>query len=230
MTGLALLSVGVLVLFAVATFGMVLGYEFSPDLFQRRQFVYYQLPLLRIQVTPVFRDAISNDLERHLSRSGAVPLSGVPRWDVVDTRPGAKGPRGDAAILCTFLDLRDDDGDLVWLKWTQEHPELAREFWPHVAQVARDGAYYLVPDLFELVAPARDAGRLRQQIAARLAEDYAQLGDVQRQQGLHDPAVKLYRTALKYDPTSAPALRGKSLSLRALGQAGDPGAHSPATP
>jgi len=37
-----------------------------------------------------------------------------------------------------------------WVKWTNDHPELAREFWPHVLKLMRSGDY---PDV-------RQAGRM----------------------------------------------------------------------
>jgi len=52
---------------SVALFGMVVGEEFSPDKFARRSFIYYEIPLLGIQVSPVYRD------DTHVLGAAALP-------------------------------------------------------------------------------------------------------------------------------------------------------------
>ncbi len=66
------------------------------------------------------------------------------------TRGDLPAPPGDAAILARYLDLKDDEGELLWLAWSKKEPKLAKVFWPAVAEAARREMYVLVPDLFHL--------------------------------------------------------------------------------
>ena len=162
----------VAVLFAlgmlIRAFGGVYGQEFSPDTFTRRDYVYYQIPLLGIQVTPVYRWPDTNALELHLTGKKLVPKSAAkkPRWDIVaiTTAGSPTGSPGDANLLCSYLDTHDDEGVLVWLDWTKKHPKLAKTLWPAVAQVARDDRYAAVPDMIEAAMRAETPESLQQEL------------------------------------------------------------------
>lgn len=73
----------------VLLFGPVQGEEFSPQLFQRRHFRFYQVPLLRWQLTPVRRWDRTERLESAIAKviSGPVP-----------TAPSAVGSRRGGAL------------------------------------------------------------------------------------------------------------------------------------
>ena len=198
----AVIVVGVLFLL-VMTFGQVTGLEFSPDRFERRSFVYYQIPLLKLQISPVLRDNVSNDLERHIRRQKLI--SGPPRsrrWDVVSVSFGAEAsPReGPAQVLCRYLD-QSDERDLWWLQWSRAHPELAGPFWSAIQQAAQLNAYFLIPEMFDLAVHAKDPTDFCEQLDELLtrrytevARDYQALGRTAEAQRLFAAARQVGRT------------------------------------
>jgi hypothetical protein len=146
----------------IMLFGAVRGEEFSPTSFARRSFVFYRIPLIRVQVTPVIRKSITNPLELHLenkrfvkidsrakdeSAAGSDGGAAKQRWDIVHLTPLSRPKEnGAASCLCAYLD-RPAQGGLKWLQWTKSHPRLARRLWPIVRQSAIDRLYFCVPDL-----------------------------------------------------------------------------------
>jgi hypothetical protein len=217
---LLLAGAGLLVV-AIAGFGNVVGQEFAPGTFQRRSFVYYQIPLLRIQISPVFRDNITSPLERYVSKQGftAGPSKQASRWVIVRAVfAGSRRWSGDSEILCKYLDQRDQDGDYAWLKWSKEHPELAKCLWPKIAQAAQQDLYVMVPALFHLADTATDSDRLRQELSAHLADTYLRLANTHQQLEHHGRAVRYYTEALGQKTGWAVALRGRARSYLALGK------------
>ena len=72
------------VLLAIRMFGAVQGVEFSPDTFASRTFVYYEIPLIRVRVTGVYRDDISGALQSKVGGPSFTPASSVtPRCSCV---------------------------------------------------------------------------------------------------------------------------------------------------
>ena len=108
---LALLLMAGVVILATVYFGKVSGEEFSPTKFQRRIFSYVEIPLLKIQVSPISRDDKTSDLEKYLVKN---KLLGTPakeaRWDLVWANGGQ---HGEARILCTYLDSVNDRGQRI---------------------------------------------------------------------------------------------------------------------
>jgi len=191
--GLAVaLGLGLLLALIVAMFGTVIGEEFSPDKLARRTFYYREIPLLRIQVTPTRRENIPWEIATYLKNNNFVPASTEeePRWDQVwARRTGSAHFSGDAAILCSYLEIRQDN-EWRWIAWSKAHPKLAAALWPAVVEVARDGLYVFVPDLIDLTSNADDPDQFRQDLAETLSRKYERLADVHEEQGEHDLAEK----------------------------------------
>ena len=126
-------------LLSTLIFGWVNGEEFSPQTFQVRGFEYLQVPLLRVQVLGVERTA---PRAANANLGQWIPADAAPpRWDLVRGVSGHQpGPAGDAAILLAYIDS-SQGGSAPWDAWNRAHPKLAAEFWPLVAQVARENAY-----------------------------------------------------------------------------------------
>lgn len=159
----------------VMLFGAVRGEEFSPTTFARRSFVFYRIPLLKLQVTPVVRASTTNALETHLatklfadldSSAQTTALDNNPndgeaakqRWDIVRITPLSRPSEiGSAFCLCAYLD-RQQAGKLKWLSWTKTHPKLARALWLVVRQVAIDRLYFSIPDLMTAAEQAVERG------------------------------------------------------------------------
>ena len=147
------LLVLIVLAYSVKTFGVVNGEEFRPGTFERRGFSFLEVPLLRIQFTPVWHKDSTNDLERYLSSNKLYTKAATDeqRWDLVYALQFSRGSTsGGARILCQYLDAKNEDGDFVWLKWSEKKTEMAKVLWPAIADVAQKELYSFVPDLFVL--------------------------------------------------------------------------------
>jgi hypothetical protein len=215
-----LVLAALLVLFGapLLRYGAVVGQEFAPGRFQRRTYHYWEIPLIHVQMTPLKKQDDTNDLEKYLvAQKLVVPRNEAkPRWDLVSlARGGVEAPPGDAAILCRYLDIKNDEGDLIWLKWSKDNAALAKVFWPAVADAARREMYIVAPELFHLALAADDAAELKNELAQRLAERYENTARVQQQLGQHQRAVELFDASLQHNPELAAAKEGRAESLRA---------------
>jgi len=186
-------------------FGWVSGEEFSPDLFQRRQFQYYEIPLIGFQITPISREDTTNDLERYLSSQKLVKNTAVqPRWNLVWARQGTQSPhQGDAGILCAYLDARDADENSLWQTWSAKNPQLAKTLWAAVDRLAEQGHYVLIPDVFSLASQAGEAVAFEQAVADTLAARYELLARTQLDLGDPQLARELAEEGLRHAPERA---------------------------
>ena len=199
-------------------YGIVAGEEFSPDTFVQRSFYYYEIPLVGLQVSPVYRSERKSDLVVHLRTNNLLPASRQeePRWHFVHALRGSRSLTGDAHILCTYFDIQQDDHNL-WLQWSQDHPELAAILWPAVAEVARGQQYVFVPDLLDLAAAAEHPDAFRQQLGKLLARKYSAVAANHFDLELYDDAVTYYTKALDHNPHDSLALTGRADAYQAAG-------------
>lgn len=215
---LAILGVVLAVLIATLLFGQHGGEEFCPNTFSRRTFFYFQVPLVGIQVTPIFRDKTTNSLENYLVAHNLIKTTPTARWDLVRTFGAGSGVVcGDAEILTNYLDASDADGDLVWQKWSDKHGESAKHLWPPIAELARQQLYIFVPELFELASAESDPQKLARELHKSLARQYLRLAKIQQQLGRHDAALDLLNHARDHDPTDEEIRRSREASSAAVG-------------
>ena len=209
-------------LFTVRMFGLIAGEEFSPQTFQLRTFHYYEIPLLRLQVSPVYHNPMRDKLTQYLLSQKYVEAQkgSEVQWDLVEARRTnlARIGGGDAEFLFAYLRLRDANGELRWLTWSKEHPESARVLWPAVAEIARARLYFLVPDLIELALGQEDPDQLQIEIDRRLAIRYQELAQVRQRLGRHQEAISLLDRAIALEPGAARLLQMRSDSLQKLGR------------
>ena len=178
------------VAFVIAIFGRCSGEEFSPHDFTRRTFTYFRIPLVKLQVTPVYRSKRSNALVGHLQSKKFVAATSQ-NWQLVSLYTGVADPyEADPMILCRYLDQRNAKHDLTWLKWSSDHADLARVFWPVIARVARAGHYITVPGLFETAREATQPKDLRAALRRRLVADGLVLAQGQYQLAEYDAAIR----------------------------------------
>src|SRR5687767_2566698 len=112
-------------IYSTLYFGFVEGQEFAADSFNRREFSFYQIPVIGLQITPIDRRDVTNDLEKYLVTQKLIATrttTMVPkRWDLIYARRGyATNPQqllsqGEARILCEYLDASDAKGNHIWL-------------------------------------------------------------------------------------------------------------------
>ena len=212
---LGLILAGIVFVYVVLYFGSVRGDEFSPDSFQRRGFSYLELPLIGVQITPINHTNTTNDLEKYLAAQKLFPTPTKPenRWDLVLAGKGLRNTtQGDARILCMYLDATDEDGDSIWLKWSEEHVEMAKIVWPAVAKLARQELYSLIPELFVLARSANTPEQLQQKIDQSLADNYLLIAETLEALQQNDIAAELFAEVVHHAPDRAELVRGRNKS------------------
>lgn len=167
--------------------GSVSGSEFSPRNFQAREFHYWEIPLVHLQVSPIKRHGSGSVLTRYLTSARLIDsksenstrsqdLTNDP-WHLVRwSRSGRLISQADAELLVSHL-----EGPLAdqWHQWSKDHPEQAKVLWSVVQRLALRELYVLIPDLFVLAQssqqPAELAANLARFIEIRVAEIAADL-------------------------------------------------------
>ncbi len=212
----SLAVVSVFAMIAVFFFGQVRGVEFAPSHFELRGFTYWEVPVLKLQITPIQRTPMGQPLTNLLTTGGQTFLApgGAPPadWDLVEVTRGSRTEVADAKLLADFLLARQAyrpvglfQGHLsttdYWTPWTSANPQHAAALWPRVQTLAKRQQYLLVPDLFRLAQRATQpdfavsAAELTKQIDQFLADRYATLIDDFQTAGLIDSAESLQQDA-----------------------------------
>jgi len=167
---LALLILGFL---ATMIFGIVTGTEFCPHTLERRGFAFREIPFTGIQISSISRDTDSGLVELYVIKQGyIVPDQTEPKtWHLLSLRRfRGTYAEGDAELLMKYLDAQNDKDEYAWLKWSEDHPKLAKVLWPAVAKAAQNGNYLIVPDLFKFARSTKDPVELQKKLDATLAK------------------------------------------------------------
>jgi hypothetical protein len=170
---LALAGAALVVFLATVTFGAVHGTEFCPQTFERRSYDYYEVPVLRIQVTGEKHKDLTGATELSLTANKHItpPNSGTQDWHVlIGSRSTPLRPPGDAHILMEYLDAKESDDYHRWARWSETHAALAKVFWPAVQRLAIGNGYVFMPDLFDLTKSIDDPGKLQQEVDRLVTE------------------------------------------------------------
>lgn len=133
-------------------FGGVHGTEFCPQTFERRSYSYYELPVVRIQVTGERNENLTGPTEQYVQgQKYFTAVSGKKDWHVLVGSQGTRLRRpGDAGILVQYLDAEQGGHIHRWVDWSEKNEELAKIVWPAAQQLALNDAYVFIPDLFDL--------------------------------------------------------------------------------
>lgn len=164
----------------VVYFGGVSGEEFNPYSLQRRTFHYYQIPGVRIQITPISRQTISTDFGGVVIGNKWVKTKSTSRWHLVwASIANRQMERGDASILTEFI----GDNNSVWSRWSDAQPVCAKRFWPEVIDLARRNHYLLIPELMAVAEGATDTNfqEFDRELQATLISQYLQAAAIERQ-------------------------------------------------
>ncbi len=224
-------GLSVILLLAVLTYvtvvlGLVEGEEIATETFRRRTFSYYQLPVIQLQVSGIHRQDSTGDVENYLIDNKLIQVASPTsqpddslRWDLVNAhRFRTVFSRGEAEILCNYLDATTDDDKHVWVEWSKAHPNLAKVIWPAVVTVAQHELYIFVPELLELATNATDAQALADDVQELLTNQYLRVAATQQQLERHELAIELYSHALNQSPQHLAALQGRAESYAAVGK------------
>lgn len=218
------------------TFGAVHGVEFCPQTFERRSYSFYELPLVGIQLTAKRNEDLTTTAETFLTSQKYItpPPGGQQDWHIV---VGSRGPRllrqGDAHILTTYLDSKDSKDFHRWVKWSEDHPPLAKIFWPAVQRLASHELYVFVPALFELAKTIDDPQKLQQELHGEVARKLLFLARRLQVQDDHAAAINVLDEAIVLDAANNELRAARDISRAAVkGLAEQPpsSANSTATP
>jgi len=184
-----------------AMFGVREGREFSPYTFQERLYSFREVSGTSIQSSGLERQNKTSSCAKGLRLKNLLGEfdAAEDRWDLVSAVPTPQNPNHtDASLLTDYLNETLPDGDSRWLVWTNDHPEMAKEFWPRIATLARRYEYTLIPPLFELALTAQNAEELAKAIDANIAENYSTIAKSRRQLGEEKIADEYTELAERY--------------------------------
>ncbi len=197
-------------LVSAALFGIILaqghvsGVEFSPTHFQRRSFSFYEIPLIKQQITPVRRTSSPHAALNFLRTKSLIKtMSRTPvQWDLVNLSRGLTGVSlSDAELLLTPLDLMVNDTS-YWKIWSNDHPKHAQLLWPIVQKLAIRDLYIFIPALFELAQQEEDFQVFQSAIHQHLQNEYSHLVEDLRSQSRNELAEQVLSEALSDYPAS----------------------------
>lgn len=164
-------------LVVIQTQGNISGTEFSPTHFQQRDFGFYEIPLIHLQISPIRRTSSTPSTAKFLRQKSLVtaPKGQPTDWHLVKISRGIGGTTyADANLLIDQL-LLNPDGDLYWKVWTTDHPKLAAVLWPVIQKLAERELYILMPRLFEIAQTDQNPDQLQAAIDNYLVEQYQEL-------------------------------------------------------
>ena len=197
--------------------GITAGEEFSPDDFTRRRFFYNRIPIFNWTVfKKTYTDTTPNFEQDLLSNNLITAANNVPQvWHLSEDSgveyDGLQPTECDARFLVDYLDLQGTESNSYWEQWNEKHPQLAKIFWPVVADLARHEMYLAIPDIMRMAMAVdaeaeQQAGMKTNQKAQgesfqtrlnKMAVDsYTELGELDQQAGRTERAkIRFQRAA-----------------------------------
>ena len=191
-----------LILFSM---GIVSGEEFSPDDFSRRRFHYCQIPGLKWTIMKKDYVDTTSGFEQDLLNSKLITATNnQPKvWHLCSDSTNPRSAECDARLLVNYLDMYGEDHESYWETWNEKYPQLAKIFWPAVADLARHEMYLAIPDLMRLAMstekdqPKRFKNKL-QQLSGNL---YFELGRLDHELKKNERALERLARAIELQPT-----------------------------
>lgn len=209
-TVLTALMVLITLTLVVWIFGGVSGQEFSPQRFTMRNFRYYQLPLIRVQIWPVALRRVRGERDEMAkfvrSRRWVGSTSAEnERWDIITMEEvGRNQIRGDASILTNYLTQPGAVGTDSWLDWSRKNTQIAARLWPLAARLAHEEMYELIPDVFDAARTAASAEDFDATVREQLAASMKAMADAERVANNEERATRLASLAEELDSQPLP--------------------------
>ena len=158
----------------IRTQGHVTGKEFAPTHFRQRDFSFYEIPLVHLQITPIKRSGSTPSTALYIRQNGLIKtFAGEPAiWHLVSISRGLTGQTpADPQLLLDQLEFQKGSDD-YWRKWSIDHAKQARVLWPAIQELAQRELYILMPELFELAQLDLKPAELDAQIDQLLRDRY----------------------------------------------------------
>lgn len=183
------------------------GAEFSPDDFSARSFDYYKEPATGFVIRGrAFTDYSLGELD--LVADGLVKprIQSPQTWHLIfdgNDQNGLASHDCDARLLVDYLKLRTDRGEGVWETWNADHPKLAKQFWPVVAEMARDELYLVVSDVMEfgLDSSSADADLFKVDLNKTAGQAYLKMANIEFESGNLSKAKSLADRSKQFQST-----------------------------
>ena len=164
------LMIGLIAVLLVALFAIpmlisstsISGEEFSPQLFQKREFAYRRFPGTKIRISSTSLSPASSPC----SKSILTHLSSGEKsdWHVSTVQQGGNFHELGPKILTDYLQSTNADGSNVWDAWSFQNPTVAAVLWPIVQEVAVLELYFCIPDLLRNTDSQLDANTLKKRL------------------------------------------------------------------
>ena len=139
------------------------GREFSPDLFQQREFRFLTIPGTRIRLTATMLGTSSSPCTKHILNN--LRKSNQPvEWQVLEANRGGITEKRGPDILVDYLNFKNADGQSYWDDWSFRNPNLAAILWPVVQQAAMRELYFCVPELMRTAESVAGPAELNRQL------------------------------------------------------------------
>ena len=212
---LGLLGAAYLAYVVTVTFGEVKGVEFCPQTFEQRAYSFYELPLVGIMITAKVHEDLTTAAETALTSQKFItpPAGNQQDWHIViGTRGTRLRRKGDASLLLAYLDAKDGQNHHRWIKWSEDHTQLAKILWPAVQRLAVHELYVFVPELFELAKSMDDPIQFQQQLDHEVASRLLFLARRLQDRAEHAAAIKLFDEAVPLDPDNKEIQRARETS------------------
>ena len=207
-TVIATIVICLVVAFVIGTQGHVRGYEFAPSHFEQREFSFYEIPLIHLQITPIKRKNRTPPTATYVRMATLknVPKGRAITWHLVSISRGLTGQTvADADLLMQHLQLGNSQ-DPYWKVWSKQHPNHAAVLWPIIQQLAERELYVLIPMVLQIAeANADSLTHMQKTLDKRLTEEYVTLIKDMREAKNDDIAAGLLAEAL-VDYPNAPEL------------------------
>ena len=171
-----------------------IGTEFSPELFQHRN---YQTVYLFGFPVRHFVESKKWKLDAYLRANGYVPLAltkvsvpdtivtyagghrieigertsqsnpGQPIWYLVQGQgPSKRDSLGNFYPLCLALETFPSERS-KWIPWSEAHPDIAKVLWPNVVELARNGDVDKAVKLLQIAEDSRNLAEYNKEIASQ---------------------------------------------------------------
>jgi len=214
--------VAVISFFILSAIGAKSGVEFSPDDFTMRRFDYCNLPIINWTRRGIKYVDVPDSTAETLIADGWIRKTGrvEKRWHLVSESGGwsssFKIPTDcDARFLTDYFDYTNSDGENSVNKWNNDNPISAKEYWPLIADMARQDLYLPIPGLMEFILeypePDKDSEFLAE-LSKRVADAWYQGGMTDQLNGRHERAIERFDLALSKDSDHPLAEAAKATS------------------
>lgn len=202
------IAIGILVVLGLVFLVLVAGsgksgVEFCPDDFTQREFFYAKIGWLNWTVRGITYENDTSDFQRFLIAGGWIKSSGrTPKvWHLVeDSVSDPKSPDFDAQILIRYLESD------YWLEWTddKQNKAKAQQLWPAVATLARNNAYWAIPDLMDLGCKqgSLSDAKFKSEIEKRLVDGLTRCGNSQLELEDFKAAIDSFSDAISIKETA----------------------------